>query len=477
MAESVANNAHDSETQAAFFARNTSKHTVKDVSEDTKHATKVDVGIYPNTDRIKQTVELSSGTTRRGDECVSAQPEPQPETESAPGTSAESGEPHTIDIDEASRRRWSARCSWADLLVPVEVKVDHSHSALEFLAENNSRTPFLRRTPSGRDAQAQLFNYVARIRAHQHRTHLYSIYVYRNKARIIYFDCGGCYVSTHFEYGTREHDTLHRFFWRLARMTPRQQGYDTTVRLASEEEIHSLKDYLCHARITPYVKDCVKRALSWNEGETAPQPSLWPLYVATHGTLQLLIGRPERWNLRVFGRCTRGYVAFVLNWENVRLCYPNADEPAPLEELDADRLAFLKDSWRSDQADITPEHKVYEYLGSLRKASTKDEITPQGAFNILNCFHGEDVGWMERHDTTSRQTTVAHEAGDKERRVHYRILLSPVCRPLSDFTNFKELATLLSQALHGKYRKSDILRNLRSDCFCCSARVGMVSQA
>ena len=449
----MAGKARDDETEAAtFFARNTSRHTVKDVSEDPKRATRVDVGIYPNTERAKQTVELKFETSHHSDERASA----QTETESAPGTAMESGEPHVVNIDEArqaSRQKWSARCSWADLLVPVEVKVDHSKSAFEFLACTGSTVSYLRQTDPGRDARAQLFNFVARICAHQHRTHLYAIYVYRDKARIIYVDCGGCYVSTAFTYGTRGHDTLHRFLWRLARMTHRQQGYDTTVRPASAEEIQSLVDYVSRARITPYVKNCVKRALSWNEGETAPQPSLWPLYVVMHGTLQLLIGKPERWNLRVFGRCTRGYVAFILNWQNVTLCDPDADGPVLLGELDTDRLAFLKDSWRSDQIDITPEHEVYRYLYGLRKAAlAKDpENPPPGAYHILNCFYGGDVEGME-HDSLSRQTTTAHEAQDNGRRVHYRILLSPVCRPLSDFTNFKELATLLSQALLGQSR-------------------------
>ena len=450
MMDSVANNAHgpEPETQAAFFARDTSRHTVKEPSEDSKHATKVDVGIYPNLEHVKERVRLKSEDVHPDDE-----PKPEVATPSntvdtnAPGTTvAESHEPDPI---KAIRDKWRARCSWADMLVPVEVKVDHSHSAFEFLSSRtkSSMPTCLRHTEAGYKSQAQFLNYVARIFAHQHRTHLYAVYIYKNLARIIYIDRGGCIVSTPFQYGTREHNTLHRFLWRLARMAPDQQGYDTSVRLASVQEIQSLVDYLRDAKTTPYIKDCIKHALSWSEEEKAPRPSLWPLYVVRHGTYQLLVGRPAtHLQMRVFGRCTRGYVAFIINWENVRVPCIDPPELLALDKLDADRITFLKDNWRSDHADIAPEHQVYEDLYNLRKADERTQGLPPGAYHILDCFHGEDV-FAAGHDTLmSRQTTKASDTGC---RVHYRILLSPVCRPLSDFTNFKELALLLSQALQG----------------------------
>ena len=103
-------------------------------------------------------------------------------------------------------------------------------------------------------------------------------------------------------------------------------------------------------------------------------------------------------------------------------------------------VCFVKDSWRFDHADIKPEHEVYE---RLHKYSVK---------NIPTCLGGENVG-----EGTSglQRTRLEHPSNslrqrDHHDRVHYRLFIKEVLRPLTDFIDFQDLVVLMTHALCGE---------------------------
>ena len=155
----------------------------------------------------------------------------------------------------------------------------------------------------------------------------------------------------------------------------------------------------------------------------------------------------------LFGRCTRVFVAF---------------DPTQKE------VCVMKDSWRVDNPDIRPEHKVYERLKSHQVEDY-----------ILTCLGGENVGEaLARSPQRTRPYDVAGGWNDSDQpsssgsagsslqtdsaiddrtsrdphpksfvrypRVHYRIFFKEVCRPLTDFHNWFELVVFLIHALRGE---------------------------
>ena len=143
--------------------------------------------------------------------------------------------------------------------------------------------------------------------------------------------------------------------------------------------------------------------------QTSPN---WPLYRVAVNNTAYIIGRPMFTGPSLFGRGTRTYIAY---------------------QPDTDEVHVLKDSWRADHAEILPEHLVY---ARLRKHKVS---------NVLTCLAGEDVDQgaqrTEYHDLDGSGTLA---------RIHYRIVFAEVCRPLTDFVSFKELAKLMADAMIGR---------------------------
>ncbi|KAA1473560.1 hypothetical protein DENSPDRAFT_882141 [Dentipellis sp. KUC8613] len=313
------------------------------------------------------------------------------------------------DADKDVRTGSVGHCSWADLVVPIEVEVDRSYSAFTF---SDKQDPLLIDTKRGRNSLDLLLHHVGHVFTHQHRTHVYVLYVFRHQARILYFDRAGCIVSEPFQYDNGTYTPLHRFFWRLAHMSDEERGYDHSAVLASEKEVKKMVEYARDAP-TEYIGEQIYRALSWDSEKGAPRSTQWPVYKVTMGSRSLLIARPIASSHSLYGRCTRGYIAYD-----------------PEERT----VSFLKDCWRADHPRAIAEHEVYKRLAA------------HGVSNIATCEGSEDV-----LDSRGRwQVTKAHSAVGSKSRIafgHYRILLREICRPLIDFKDFRELASLLYDAV------------------------------
>ena len=336
------------------------------------------------------------------------------------------------------RKSFVGHCSFADIVVPIEVKVDHSGSAFEF--ENAQTLPLVRE--GGRDALGQFGGYLALVFGRQHRTHVISLYVYRNQARMVYTDRETCIVSVPFIYNLPSDPVLHRFFWRLAHADRSQLGYDPTVTLASKDDFVNMLQFATSSPgITPYVQEQLYYALCVDgtklDGTKVEDPvsipplttNQWPLQRVTRADdndrAYVLVGRPKHASSALFGRCTRGYI-----------CYDHNKQEAN----------FMKDSWRVDHDDIHPEHEVYERL-------VKHEVA-----NIPTCLGGEDVGvstegqWQCTRIPSDRKVESNQPGPAKPLRCargHYRLFIQEVLRPLIDFENWRSLLLFFDDGMTG----------------------------
>ncbi|KAI0701130.1 hypothetical protein C8T65DRAFT_741826 [Cerioporus squamosus] len=356
-----------------------------DPADDPKTSTRVDVGVFFKNDRFEDVVSISPQEFMKKSRMKSK-------------------------ADKEERKNYVGRCSWADILVPIEVKINTQKSAFYF---EDDPTKFLRTDSNdGREALGQLGEYVGQIFGHQHRVHLYAVYVYKDRARLLYFERQGALVSEPFQYGTRKHLTLHTFFWRIAHMSREELGLDPTVLPADPEDV---KDMLAYAPIAPtdYIEKQIYHALSVDpkRPEDPPTSSQWPAYQMTMCGKRYIIARPMFASPALYGRCTRGYLAYDIEGKAVR---------------------FMKDSWRLDLERVQPEHKVYERLQN------------RGVAFVATCLAHEDV---PSNGAWQRTTVHSLLSPPRPARGHYRLLIKEVCRPLTDFADFAELTALMCFAI------------------------------
>ncbi|RPD52350.1 hypothetical protein L227DRAFT_589697 [Lentinus tigrinus ALCF2SS1-6] len=356
-------------------------------SEDRKTATCVDVGVFFDNDRFNDIISKPAqelGKKRK-----------------------------MYEMDVEKCEDLVGRSSWADIIVPIEVEVDVTKSTFYF---DDDPAKFLRtNTEDDREAVGHIGEHVRQIFGHQHRVHVYAVCVCKDRARLLYFDRQGALVSEPFTYGTRENLTLHTFFYSLSHMSREQLGFDPTVVPADPEDVKAMLAYAPDAP-TDYIEQQIYHTLSVDpkrpEVKTSTQ---WPAYELTMCGKRYIIARPTFVSPALYGRCTRGYLAYDIEGRAVR---------------------FLKDSWRPDLERVQPEHEVYERL------KARGGVTE----NVLTCLGYEDVP----NSDGSWQLTRTHKLINPSRpaRGHYRILFEEVCRPLIDFTDFEELAVLVCDAMY-----------------------------
>ena len=193
----------------------------------------------------------------------------------------------------------------------------------------------------------------------------------------------------------------------------------------------------------------------------------WPLQrVARLDGSCVLIGRPRWASPFLFGRCTRGYVVY---------------DRAKAEAY------FMKDSWPVDHPEARREHRVYERLAA---AGVENVLTccggeevpvdvlqnlPGGAKPPPQCTHTFDYAATFDSSASAVPTTNvprSRDEGDDDcgpatqdevlranptprrtfryPRIHYRIFIKEICRPLTDFADWRELLVFLTHVLRGK---------------------------
>ncbi|KAI0701127.1 hypothetical protein C8T65DRAFT_656794 [Cerioporus squamosus] len=299
--------------------------------------------------------------------------------------------------------------SWAELVVPIEVKVEDWDCAFTF---DDERTHHLERTDHGTEALKRITKHVGQLFTRHHRIHIYALYVLRRQARILYFDRAYTLVSEPFKYGTRQHTALHTFFWRIARMSREQLGFDPTAVLANPVDVRSMLAYAPDAP-SDYVEEQIYHALSVDpEYPSLATSGRWPAYELTMCGRRYVVGRPMFSKPSLQGRCTQGFLAYDIEGRTVR---------------------FIKDCWRPDIDHARPEHEIYERLNGA------------GVAYVLTCLGYEDVRGSDGSWQVTRTQTVVNRS--RAAVGHYRLLIKEVCRPLTDFSHFREFTLIMWYAL------------------------------
>ncbi|KAI0628955.1 hypothetical protein C8Q77DRAFT_1161573 [Trametes polyzona] len=252
----------------------------------------------------------------------------------------------------------------------------------------------------------------------------------------------GVIFSESFDY-VKGPTNIARFLWRYVRMTPEQQGHDTTA-----TKVHpKSKDYELVLERAKYplmigghkVGEHARREFAES---TKDARWFWRLKVSDgKKAREFLVGRPHFIAYGLAGRGTKGFVAIDVN-------YPQGP------------LVYLKDVWRVAHLGMRREGDILAHL----RGGPND--TPVKNVPTLVC-HG-DVGqqatvfqdiWKEQNPEVSpdKCPLKSHQ--------HYRLVMEEVCLPISAFEDGFQLVFLIGRAIEAHeaaYRKGVLHRDISS---------------
>ncbi len=319
-----------------------------------------------------------------------------------------------------------ARMSWA-----------HAELAIEVL-EPEPQFPFDDEDFANEvDGRGRVIEYASELFRRGHREFVYTITFCKELARFQRFDRAAVVVSESFNYIERP-DIIGEFLYRLFHdSVPRQnRGHDCTAHIASEEEsdffrsiatptfaeAHNMKDYVVAAfakAATPgWPIYCLSVEALWSRGELPAQET------DEVRTCRILVGRPMYSSPSPTGRGTKSFVGWNLT-----------DGPG--------YPVFVKDSWRYNSPDLTPEYKLYY---TLRRPGV-----PILEAHVPTMLAGNDLFRTRvRRQVTSNQNLVDAPSEDRPLElVHTRLVFKEICRSLESFEDDRVLAVAVFGAALG----------------------------
>ncbi|KAI0372561.1 hypothetical protein BV20DRAFT_1050868 [Pilatotrama ljubarskyi] len=342
------------------------------------------------------------------------------------------------------------RVSWATAELIVEVK-KHSGKVPFSMAKLEPNDP--KWLPTGDDrrrSRGQLVDYAVECFNRQHRLHVFMLSVVGHTARLLRFDRAGAVVSDSFDY-VEDPTVLGRLLYGLSRMTREERGYDPTATLASPAEAALFRQLSLQFDSQPVIQRHLEKAATpgwpvhvlhiyapWFKSEPAGTVSdSEQSQGATYSLRRYLVGRPSFAKPDVYGRGTKGFVAW---------------------DLVAGTPVWIKDSWRSISTNIPSEYETY----SMLRQKLRDDMPSCGFLTVLG---GGDVMWSDDLPVKTKtslpipnedlrdQCTLTHEAaqitGSQHAlpRQHCRLVFKEICRPLEAFRNGPELVWAIFGAL------------------------------
>ena len=288
-----------------------------------------------------------------------------------------------------------------------------------------------RDTIKGDDTRDQCLLYTANQLAYQHRLFAFSLVICGKQARFIRRDREGAVVSAGIDCSQHQ-DFVVEFLQRFNQLTVEQRGFDPTAIPATPDETEMFESAVAKIRI-----ESLKHTIG--DKKTHPRFRL-EVGGGKDGVSRYVIGRALDYNSGVMGRCTRGFVALDLS---TREC------------------VFLKDMWRPSVAGIEPEHIWYEklveakvpYLVEFKHGSDVIPSTPPLDYHGTVTLDPATNGASSQQGLTSRLGCLFSSGKTLRAHVHYRLVQKELCRPLSDFTNSRHLASVVLDSLKGKLNR------------------------
>lgn len=287
---------------------------------------------------------------------------------------------------------------------------------------DSTNRPFARQTDEAYDARVALATRAKALFSKQHRLFFLQIVLVDNAARFLFWDRSGFVVSERFSYHRRP-DLLASFLWRFAHLNDEQRGMDPTVSRPSKKEdavfAQAVRAFLDEMNVGAKDGQIVRRLPDAERtlDNSDPYPT-WKVHLvneATGSSTDVIIKRPFTDHFVIFGRATRGYLAY---------------------DLQKQCLIFLKDSWRPVDPKLRAEFQTY------------CELESQGVSHLPNILYGGDV----RYESGDVQATVVQDLVaedwqtaeyDIDKHIHHRIA-QDIAYPIDDVLDDRELL----QAFH-----------------------------
>ena len=279
------------------------------------------------------------------------------------------------------------------------------------------------------EAQAVRIVFVSHVQAHfarQHRVFIHQLAIFGDHARFIRWDRASAIVSDRFDYVKNPY-ILAEYLHALSQADDESCGWDCSASQASESEAArfecAVQKFLAHApRRLP---DSAKCTLD----HTYPT---WKVVVRSQSTTEtahLIVRRPFAGDEFMLDRGTRAYIAY---------------------DTRADRLVFLKDSWRLTNGFL--EHSETEIYNMLKE---------KGVPHIPVVLYGGDVPTNNSNWQRTMSTGDFADYEDKESLrwwmeiaplqalTHHRIV-QEILYPLYSVRNGTEFTSACFHVLIGK---------------------------
>ncbi len=265
-----------------------------------------------------------------------------------------------------------------------------------------SSESFLRGTQAGKDTLGQITSYAAAQLGAQFRTHIYSVFILRNTARILRWDRSGTIITEAIKYN--EDCFLVEFFRRYSKASPAIRGIDVSVSLPTTLQAKLARKALQLDSSIPLVKLSI------------------PLDIG-NAQHYFVVPTPSATLYTPPGRATRGFKAYDISHRNV---------------------VFLKDSWRIALPDIHREGSIYKILN--------DTEVP----NVPRCIASGDIK-LDYHATQTNLYAEKSWACRLGARLiphqHCRLVLDVVGRVLHEYSSSYEMVSAVRNALIGEWYK------------------------
>lgn len=258
------------------------------------------------------------------------------------------------------------------------------------------------------DTRGRLVSYANAQMASQYRTHLFTVFICADKARLLRWDRSGVIVTRAFPYDSGESTYLQEFFWRLSHVDDATRGWDITVAEPTSDEAALARHSLGADESEALYKFAVYDDINFGAEPT-----------------YFIAGRPFESHAYPTGRATRCFIAYHL-----------ADN----------RNVFMKDTWRIVAPDLVAEGQIYERLH-------KAEIPRIAEFILAGDIPGPT------HKTVSKLGF-----GLQRQYQHHRLALGTIGRPLSSFCSSWEMVNAVKDALIGMHLICRYVCDSESDC-------------
>ena len=141
----------------------------------------------------------------------------------------------------------------------IEVHIEVKLSVGDDPFNDDEQKPFEPITNTSRDTRNQIISYAVAQLALQFRTHIFSVIIIKDRARLIRWDRAGAVVTAAFPY-CHVHSELVDFFRRYGLLDTKLRGVDESVQQPSELEATQARDILNLPPHNPLVKLAVHDA-------------------------------------------------------------------------------------------------------------------------------------------------------------------------------------------------------------------------